>query len=345
MKIAVIWFMCMIVVAASALIIVDKVMDLVDPKSRVAPSAVPTNQTPRSASAADPALLERLDKVEKLLDSVRQMLDIPELEAPESRDPDNPGPPPQAGLGERLQWLEAELADLRRQQNRDLMQIFARLRRRLDEMEATLGKSAGPDSRARIEDLKKFGVAYDAEAKLISMEAAFAQPTRVLEFVAVGSGGNVHESLLVVNARPSALKRAIEMMDVAEAGDPPYDPAKLGKDTFVYVYVKWPGRATPIRIEKLLRNASTGKLMAPTPFVFTASRPFIDPRTWDERLSADINKMLIGLTWNYGSEAVITSPAPEAESEHVWTPEVDAIPEAGSPATLLVSREERPEWN
>ena len=80
------------------------------------------------------------------------------------------------------------------------------------------------------------------------------QPTRVLEFVAVGSGGNAYESLLVVNAKPSALKRALEMMGVAEAPDPPYDAAKLPKEMGVYLYVTWPDRKTPIRLEKLLLN-------------------------------------------------------------------------------------------
>jgi hypothetical protein len=348
MKSAVIWVMCTVVVAASALIIADKVMDVVDRRAKHPTEAPRANP---DLGKADPALLARLDKVEKVLESVREMLQIPPPEdtnltamGPETRDGEPSGPPPQAGIGERLQWIESELSDLRRQANRDLMQIYTRLRRRLDEMEAKLIKDGAPDSRATIADLKKLGVDYKADEKLITMEAAFAQPTRVLEFVAVGVGGDVHESLLVLNAKPSALKRALELMGIAEAPNPPYDPSRLSKDSFVYVYLTWPGRKTPVRVEKLLRNISTGRLLDATPFIFTASRPFIDIRTWDEHLAADIHKQTIGLTWNYAGECVLACPAREAESEHVWTPEVDALPETPGPATILISKEPRPEW-
>src|SRR4029079_11481297 len=131
---------------------------------------------------------------------------------------------------------------------------------------------------------------------------AFVQPTRVLEFVAVGEGGSGHESLLLVNVQPSRLTRAHEVSGIAEAPDPPYDPAKLPKESCVYVYVTWPARAKPIRVEKLLRNISTGQPLAATPFVFTASRAFVDPRTWEEHLAADVHKNVIALTWNYASE-------------------------------------------
>ena len=89
---------------------------------------------------------------------------------------------------------------------------------------------------------------------------------------------------------------------------------------------------------------ATGKQLAPTPFVFTASRPFIDIRTWDEHVAADVHKHTIALTWNYAAEAVLACPAPEAESEHVWTPDAQAVPEPPSPATLYVSKSPRAEW-
>jgi hypothetical protein len=243
-----------------------------------------------------------------------------------------------------MQWLEAEMGELKRQTNRDLMQIYTRLRRRLDEMEARLDPRPGPDSRATADDLRKHGVVVDLERGLITLEAAFAQPTRVLEFIAVGVGGSAHESLLVVNALPSALARALRMCGLAEIHDPPYDPKDLPKESCAYVYVTWPGRAKPVRVEKLIKNIATNKPLAPGPFVFTASRPFIDSRTWDEHLAADLHKHMIVLTWNYAGEGVLACPDPEALSEHIWMPDTTLTPEPPSPATILISKEPRPEW-
>lgn len=340
MKTAILWLMCLIVVAASALVITDKVLGLVSPRS--GPEPAPPHAGAPNASQ-DGAVSARLERVEKSLDAVRQVLQIPEPDATESRE--DGGPPPQAGIGERLQWIESELNDLRRQSNRDLMQIFIRLRRRLDEMEAALVKEGAPDTRATVADLKKLGVDYQPDRGLIAMEAAFVQPTRVLEFVAVGSGGNAYEALLVVNAKASALKRALEMMGVSEAPDPPFDPAQLTKGSGVYVYVTWAARKTPIRIEKLIRNTTTGKTLAPTPFVFTASRSFIDPRTWDEHLAADIHKNVIALTWNYASDCVLSCPDPAAESHHVWMPDTELVPAPPTPATIFVTRDPQAEWD
>lgn len=337
MKNAIIWIMCMIVVTAAALIIADKIQDLVDGRNRKQPVA------PTQAGGSDPATVERLAKVEKAIHSLRRMLETPEPNGTATRMLDEP-PPSQSSLGERLQFIESELSDLRRQVNRDLMQSYTRLRRRLDEMEGKLLKEGAPDSRATAEDLKKQGVNWDPAKNLITMEAAFVHPTRVLEFVAVAEGGSGHESLLLLNARPSALKRALEMMHVAEAPDPPYEPAKIPKECTVYVYVSWPGRATPIRVEKCLRHTGTGKELEATPFIFTASHPFVDPRTWDEYLAADLHKNTIALTWNYAAEGVLACPAAGAEDEHAWTIAVDLVPEPPSPATLYVSKEPVPEW-
>jgi hypothetical protein len=335
MKNAIIWIMCMIVVAAAALIITDKVLDLAGKKGAKTP--------PSSPAAADPVTAERLARVERALVALRRMIETAAPDGTESRMLDEPLPS-QSSIGERLQWIEAELAELKRQANRDLMQIFTRLRRRLDEMEGKLLKEGAPDSRATAADLKKLGVDWDPDKKLITMEAAFVHPTRVLEFVAVGEGGSGHESLLLLNAKPSALKRALEMMGLVEAPDPPYSAETLPKDSTVYLYVTWPGRDKPIRIEKVLRNLDTKKELPATPFVFTASRAFIDPRTWDEHLAADLHKNTIALTWNYAGEGVLACPQREAESEHVWSPATDLLPEPPSPATLYVSRDPRPEW-
>jgi hypothetical protein len=348
MKNALLWVMVMVVVTASGLVIADKIGDVVEARRG---KAAPGGSGAPGPAAADRDVARRLERVERVLESVRLMLEIPPTDDPAedgaaSREGEETTmPPPQAGLGERLQWVESQMLDLKRQTNRDLVQIYTRLRRRLDELEAKLLQEGAPDTRATVADLAKLGVTLKPDEGLVSMEAAFAQPTRVLEFVAVGAGGNVHESLLVVNAKPSALKRALALMGVVEAPDPPFDVERIPKDSTVFVYVTWPGRAKPVRVEKLLRNLATGKLLAPTPFVFTASRPFIDSFTWEEHLAADIHRHTIGLTWNYAGEAVLACPAEEAHSEHVWTPEVDALPDVPSPATILVTKAPRAEWD
>jgi hypothetical protein len=344
MKNALIFFMCTIVVAASALVLVDKVWEVrAKPKGPAPESPAPA---PVRGGGGDAAIAARLASVEKTLEQVRLMLEIPKQDPSEaeSREAGEEGPPAGAGIGERLQWIESELNDLRRQSNRDFMQMFARVRARFDELEAKLVKGVAPDTKATAADLKKLGIDYQPDKQLISMEAAFVQPTRVLEFVGVESGGNAYESLLVLNAKPSALKRAVELMGIAEAPDPPYDKGNVTRDMGVYLYVTWKDRKAPVRIEKLLINASTGKPLAPTPFVFTASRSIQDPRTWDEHFAADVYKNTIALTWNKASESVLACPDREAAQNQVWMPAADVVPEPPMPATLYVSKEIRPEW-
>lgn len=341
MKNALILLMCTIVVAAAALIIADKVEEVFAQRSKPEHSAA---RQSAQGGGSDAMLASRLASVEQVLDQIRAMLEIPKPDPSESREAEGEGPPPAAGIGERLQWIEGEINDLRRQSNRDFMQMFARLRARLDELEAKLVKGVSPDTKATAKDLEKLGVDYDARKQLITMEAAFVQPTRVLEFVGVESGGNAYESLLVVNAKPSALKTALEMMGIAEAPDPPYDKVTISKDMGVYLYVTWKDRKTPIRVEKLLVNGSTGKPLAPTPFVFTASRNIMDNRTWDEHFAADVYKNTIALSWNKASEAVLACPDREAASNQVWMPAADVVPEPPTPATLYVSKDVRPEW-
>src|SRR5688572_21972330 len=104
MKNAIIWIMCMIVVAAAALIIADKVLDVAEGRGRKQPAA------PTQSGGADPATAERLAKVEKALIGLRRMLETPPPDGTESRMLDEPLPS-QSSLGERLQFIESELSE------------------------------------------------------------------------------------------------------------------------------------------------------------------------------------------------------------------------------------------
>jgi hypothetical protein len=308
-------------------------------KSEAAAAAV------AAPAALDPAAMKRLASIEarikNMADGLRQAPD-----PTESRSADAASP---LTVAQRLEAIEASLFDFEKNARRELRLLYDKTRQRFDEIDAKLegltSRPATPEERAKLAaDLKEQGVAYDPTAKTFEVWGMFVQPTRELEFLAVGDGGRAHEALIMMNATPSAMKRAAVDMGLKPGRAADFSTNRPPEGDGLHVYVGWKGRATPIRIEKLVRNRKTGKTARDGALVFLGSREIVKEISWDTYNAADVYKNVIGLTWNYSGDTVFAVSDPTGDDEYAWGPNLDLLPPPETPLLMTFSKERIAAW-
>lgn len=316
-------------VAASLIVVIDRFQDGGDPRDVQ-------------------ELRERLAKLEALLDP-RETVSPPEK-------PDGDGarkPPGTRGIAEVLELceeIEGMILDSEKSLRRDLRGIYEKLLVRLDEVAASAGGSTGaasddPTAKAALRmKLKEMGVTVHGD-EMVEVSGEVLEPSRALELIAVAAGGRAHESLLLIDCVPSALKIGLEDVGLIETesdretGKYPED-AKGG-----YVYVIWEGLKKPRRVEDMILNRATNETMTRTPFMFTASRVYTDTRTWERHFAADVYKNVVALTWNFSVEAVMACPLEAAHNENIWAPCADTSAPPGTKVRVLICNAPNEEWD
>jgi hypothetical protein len=301
---------------------------------------------PREApapAAADPALHKRLVALEAKLAACVRLIG-----GSESR-PADVSPPP--SVGQRLEDIETSLFDFERDVRREMRLLYDKTRMRFDELDARLegltSRPATPEDRARTAgDLKSKGVILDAAAKRFEIKGLAGHPSRVLEFLAATPGGPTHESLFVLpEVLPSAVHRATRELGLAPGKGPNLEAGRPPQGDGLYLYVAWEGRATPIRIEKLIRNQRSGERLKLAPFVFVGSRQVLRDDTWDSHYAADVYKHVVGLTFNYSGDSVFAPVDEACADEHVWIPDAETVPEPETEVRLIFSVDAVPAWD
>lgn len=230
---------------------------------------------------------------------------------------------------------------------RNLMQLQTNVLRRLSQLESTAATAPPEDPVALREALAKSGVALNLSGGFIEMKGRFARPGRTLELAAVTDGGPAHETLLVIDGKPSALRQAMTKLGMKpgsgadHTGKPPTgDP--------VFLYVQWEGLSRAWRLEDLVVDLRDDLEMRDPNWVFTGSDWTSDMRTGEEYFIADGARVLIALAHKFSGQAVISSAHAEAHREDIWMPNVRAIPKEieGLEVTLTIApkRLEHLEW-
>lgn len=248
-----------------------------------------------------------------------------------------------------VEEVQEMLLDMDRDQRRALKGMYERLVERIDEISTSApsgGAGAGSVAQreAVLTKLKSLGVELDLDAKMAMVKAEVGAPTQVLELVASAPGGRLHESLLVMNVTPGALKLAIEMLDIPEV-EFDFENGKWPEGAKgVYCYVRWEGLKKPRRLETMLWNTKERDTMRHTPFMFTASYMETDSSNWERYLAADVYKHVISLTLKYASPSILCCPLPEAAVEDYWVP-FDRNPEAGTEIDVIFLAEPNPKWD
>jgi len=180
----------------------------------------------------------------------------------------------------------------------------------------------------------------------VEVKGAVGRPSQTLELLGIAPGGRAHETLLVMDATPSALKLAFEDLGLTEVPDPNPTTGNYKKDADgVYIYVMWDGLKKPRRAEDLIFNAKTQDTMKRTKWVFTASRFYTDTRTWERHFAADLHKNLISITTNYSTDCLLACPLEDASNQQIWGPDDIGCPDPGTKVRVMFCLKPRPKWD
>lgn len=302
-------------------------------------------------SAARLAAIER-----KLADLERAVVVPPAKPAGSNHDPERgaedrpPSPPGTKTLADAIKLLEeieGMILDAERGLRRDLTGVYEKLLARIDEAAIKGGVPQDPAEarKALREKVAQMGVTVLEDEGLIELKGEISEANRALELLMVAPGGRVFESLVLVDVVPSALKIAMEDMGWVESDPDPQTWTWSESASGAYVYVLWEDLKKPRRIEDLVFNRATNDCMARTKFMFTASRMFTDPRTFDRHFIADLYKGVISLTFNYTADCILACPLPDAANENIWFPHPTAAPKPGTKLKVFITREPRPVWD
>jgi len=253
-----------------------------------------------------------------------------------------------AKLSQRLTDLEGMVFDAERNLRGDLKGLYEKLLARMDALELKLkaGGASGDEGKMTAKKLAALGIKVTPEEGLAEISGTVAHPSKSLELLAVGPGGRAHEALLMVEARPSALKSALQLLGVKQAPPPDPQSGRWKKDLGgVYIYVLWKGQKKPRRAEDMILDAKTQETMQRTRWIFTGSHWFTDTRTWDRHFAADLYKNIIAITTNYAREAVLACPLPDAVNQQIWFPSEFSCPPPQTRVRIFFSVKKRPLWD
>ena len=194
-------------------------------------------------------------------------------------------------------------------------------------------------------DLAKEGVVLDEAKGHVSFKLRTIMRDRPLECVAINDGGPGHESLFRTHVRPSALRLALLTLGLEKGKGADLAQSLLPAGSKVYLYVTWPGLASPYRVEDALLNASTGQTMTGASWVFAGSEFVMDFKSGRDIYIPDENRVAIALTYNWSNAAVIACNQADAANEQIWAPNPLCLPDSAEvEVTMIIAKAENPEW-
>jgi hypothetical protein len=315
--------------------------------------------------AAGASLLILYDRLRAWPDSPTQAIEqrLSALEAKISK----PVPPEQAGTGsdarpadnsdlmglyktlnERVADVEGMVFDAERNLRADLRGVYERLLSKLEQLTVAAAPMMPPAAAKREfrSKLLEMGVKVVEEEGMVEVKGAVGRPTQTLELMGIAPGGRAHETLLVLDATPRALKLALEDLGVKEVPDP--DPTTgrfIENADGVYIYVMWDALKKPRRAEDMIFNAKTRDTMQRTKWIFTASRFYTDTRTWERHFAADLHKNIISITANYSTDCILACPLEDAANEQIWGPDDVGCPDPGTKVRVMFCLKPNPVWD
>lgn len=211
-----------------------------------------------------------------------------------------------------------------------------------------------PSQGAELEQaLAKEGLLFDREAGVLSAPAAVQIKNELLEYLLVGPGGALHESLFVTSVRPSLLNAALlllgvqpgrnahweERAGVDERGRPNKQVYPPEGDGF-YLYVAWreAGELYFFRAEDLVRNLESGRSLRRHRWVYLGSRFVRLKPDQPESFLADVEGNLINLSFFFQGNTLLTSALEECFEQTIWAANEWLLPERGQPVRLFFAR-------
>ena len=173
-------------------------------------------------------------------------------------------------------------------------------------------------------DTKKKEVTFPGEINIVSDET-------VIEFLACGTLGKSHESILILNAEPIFILTALGMLDLEpgrnlEVQGDPREP----KGSHVEIWVEWKRGDDVVShtARELVWNVITGQPMQKTHWVFTGGR------IKNEQLTTQLFHNLIAVYRD--PDSLLNNPLPGGTDDRTYRVNTDVIPPKGTKVKVIV---------
>ncbi len=210
-----------------------------------------------------------------------------------------------------------------------------------------------------IQALAQAGIWVDREAGLCAVEARTVVLDELLEYVLVGPGGALHESLLRTDVPASLLNAGLLLLgaergtnavwtpveppptlEERRAGKRPFSVALPAGDGF-YLYLAWQAgdERYLFRLEDALTNLRADRSMTRHRWVYLGSR-FVEPKPGAEPVfAADREGNMISLVLFEQGHTLLTGAVPDCLEQSIWIANRWLLPPPESAVRLVFARE------
>jgi hypothetical protein len=199
--------------------------------------------------------------------------------------------------------------------------------------------------------------------KRIEVGGRIAVQKRAIELFACCEGGKVHETVIVLDCKPSNLNLALLLLGLDDGGQVREkikveengkivekevwvengprrfgDPRKPVGDR-VIVNVQWrdPGNAKvrSVRAEEMIYNVSRKKTMRQVGWIFTGSRWVFNPSSKKVEFAADHSKTI--MTTYHDPNTILENPLFTGGNDELYHANSLVVPPRGTPVTLVIT--------
>lgn len=205
----------------------------------------------------------------------------------------------------------------------------------------TPGPGKGIDGDPRAKTLEFHALTVDVGRGVVQAEGRVCMEKGLLEYVACGPGGKVHESLLILDCEPRDFFVAIRTLGLKPGKGVEFQGQKkvpTGDKVFLYVEWEQDGKAVRRRVEDLIWNAQARRPMKRTPWVFVGSRFEKDPDTGKPVFAASIEGNLVATY--HDPYAILDHPLDTGADDTTYEVNTKLVPKSKTPVKLIVVKEE-----
>jgi hypothetical protein len=196
----------------------------------------------------------------------------------------------------------------------------------------------------------------------IEITGRIAVQRRAIELFACCEGGKVHETVVVLDCKPSNLNLALLLLGLSDGGQvrekvqvrekdkvvekemlvengPRFfgDPRKPVGDRLI-ISVRWKalesGKPREVRAEEMVFNVSRQKTMRKVGWIFTGSRWVEHPKTKKKEFAADHTKTI--MTTYHDPNTVLENPLETGGNDELYHANSLVVPPRGTALTLIL---------
>lgn len=179
---------------------------------------------------------------------------------------------------------------------------------------------------------------YPKSRKIVMEGYTCVEGHEALEWGVVAKGGKEYESVVAVGVIPHDLQFALMALKYKEGGgvEMQGDPGKpRGDEALVQVEWEKDGETISKRLEELVWNDETGKVMRPTPFVYTGSQAVFDKKSGKFTYVADQEKIIFALYRD--PTAMFNNPLETGTDDIFYVVNKKTIPPKGTKVKVIIT--------